>query len=142
MDNQFMFNPDKVNQTIAQQVKYYDDFVKVKDSEQSGSDPQLMGTNPEELLALAQASDNPQAFLEDVALADLPQENVDDIQDQATLDSIMQTLSSNPDFDGNLEAVHGMVGELVSQVQGGLIDADSAQEQLVFNILDMFQGGQ
>lgn len=139
MNEDFIFNPNNVNELIAAQVKYYDDFVKVKDAEDSGQDANLMNTSPDELLALAQSSDNPQEFLSDIALADLPQGNVDDIQDQATLDSILAQLSQNSDFDGNLESVHYMVGELLGQVQQGLIDADGAQEQLVFNILDLFQ---
>lgn len=143
MENQqFAFNPSKIDETIAQQVKYYDDYVKMKGAETTGSNPELLATNPEELLALAQASDNPQEFLADVALSGLPsQSDVDNITDQATLDSILEGLSNNPEFDGNLANVHGMVGELIAQVQSGMISPDDAQEQLVFNILELFEEG-
>ncbi|MEZ9705462.1 hypothetical protein AB4342_01375 [Vibrio breoganii] len=142
-NTQLVFDPSQVDELIKQQVEYYDNYVKVKDSEVTGETPEHQFTqSPEELLAMAQASDNPVSFLEEIMVPDVIQSSVDDIEDQATLDSILSQLSQNPDFDGNLEAVHGMVGELIGQVQGGLIDPDSAQEQLVFNILELFdQGG-
>jgi hypothetical protein len=114
--------------------------VKVQDAEGTGEDPNLLSQSPEQLLALAQSSDNPQQFLEDIALADAPANTgaVDNIEDQATLDSILSQLAQNPDFDGGLEAVHGMVGELMAQIQGGEISPDAAQEQLVFNIVNLF----
>ncbi|MGR5435245.1 hypothetical protein [Vibrio owensii] len=144
-NNQLVFDPSQVDELIKQQIEYYDSFVAVKDSEVEGETPaHLFTQSPEELLAMAQASGDPVSFLEEIELPQVLQANtVDNIEDQATLDSILSTLSQNPDFDGNLEAVHGMVGELIAQVQGGLIDPDSAQEQLVFNILELFdnEGG-
>ncbi|MEZ9229973.1 hypothetical protein AB4259_02675 [Vibrio amylolyticus] len=137
---QLTFNPSRVDETLRQHVEYYDNHVKVKDKEEVGETPELGMTSPEELIAMVQASDNPQQLLADIAIPDAVPD-VDDINDQATLDSILATLAQNPDFDGNLSTVHGMVGELVNQVQAGLIDADSAQEQLVFNILELFDEG-
>lgn len=139
--NNLVFNHSQVDELIQDQINYYDNYVKVKDETVTGEEPSthLFTQSPEELLAMAQASGDPVSFLEEIELPQVLQPNtVDNIEDQATLDSILSQLSANPDFDGNLEAIHGMVGELIAQVQGGLIDPDSAQEQLVFNILELF----
>lgn len=139
-NNQLTFNPSQVDELIQQQIQYYDDYVKVKDSDETGEVPNHLFTkSPEELLALAQASDDPVSFLEEIQIPQtLQASSVDNLEDQATLDGILSQLSQNLDFDGNLTAVHGMVGELIGQVQAGLIDPDNAQEQLVFNILELF----
>ncbi|MFA0145372.1 hypothetical protein AB4452_04720 [Vibrio lentus] len=139
-NNQLVFNPSQVDELIQEQIQYYDSYVKVKDKGVTGEEStHLFTQSPEELLAMAQASGDPVSFLEDIDIPNVIKPNtVDNIEDQATLDGILSQLSQNPDFDGNLEAVHGMVGELIAQVQGGLIDPDSAQEQLVFNIVELF----
>ncbi|HCG9159492.1 TPA: hypothetical protein NJ597_001224 [Vibrio parahaemolyticus] len=140
--NNVMFNPSSIDEMITQQINYYDDFVKVKDKKVEADSPSLFSKSPEELVALSKASDNPVSFLEEIDVPNVMQTSqVDNIEDKATLDSILSTLANNPDFDNKIEPIHRMVGELISQVQQGVITQEGAQEQLMFNILDLFEEG-
>ncbi|TOK48277.1 hypothetical protein CGI18_07230 [Vibrio parahaemolyticus] len=144
-NTQFAFDPSRVDELIKQQLKYYDNYVKVKEDNIPDKDPSMFTQSPEELLALAQASDDPMSFLEEIAIPEdeLRANQIDNIEDQGILDDIMSMLSQDPDFDGNLSTVQGMVNELLNQIQTGELSPESAQEQLVFNILELFndEGG-